>query len=129
MADVQRIRRIGELIQRELAGLLQREVKDPRVKNLIISAVEVNRDLSVAKVFYTCLDSGMTEDSAELIKRAQQGLEKAGGFIRHLLGQRIQIRSVPKLYFIYDQSTERGNYMSHLIDEIIEKDEQKQYQD
>jgi len=56
MADSNRIRRIGELIQREIALLLQRDIKDPRVKKISISAVKVNRDLSVAKVYYTLLD-------------------------------------------------------------------------
>jgi ribosome-binding factor A len=125
MADQQRVRRVGELIQRQIAVMLQREIKDPRVKNLIISAVDVNRDLSVAKVYYTFMDADPDYDHTESLAQTQLGLDKAKGYMRHLLGQNIKIRSIPRLHFIYDKSIERGNYMSSLIDQIIENDEQK----
>ncbi|MFK5986683.1 MAG: 30S ribosome-binding factor RbfA [Pseudomonadota bacterium] len=127
MADYNRTRRIGELIQREIAMLLQREIKDPRVKNLSITAVKVNRDLSVAKVYYSFLDldasNGKDVNHATLLKDSQQGLDKASGFIRHMLGQKIQLRVVPKLNFCYDESIIHGANMSRLIDEVIAKDE------
>lgn len=123
MADQQRIRRLGEYIQREVAQIIQREVKDPRVKSLNISAVQVNRDLSLARVYYTLLS--LQGDQQQLQQQAQAGLEKASGFIRYLLGKDMKIRSVPKLLFIYDQSTQYGNYMSELIDTVIKKDQQK----
>jgi len=128
MADANRIRRIGEMIQREIALLLQREVKDPRVKKISISAVKVNRDLSVAKVYYTLLDlvelneQDDGEVRATLLEDSQQGLEKASGFIRHMLGKKSQLRTIPKLHFCYDKSIIHGSNMSRLIDELVAKD-------
>lgn len=127
MADSNRLRRIGELIQREIALLLQREIKDPRVKKISISAVKVNRDLSIAKVYYTLLELvEMKEQDNEirtaLLVESQQGLDKASGFIRHMLGKQIQLRVVPKLHFCYDESIIRGANMSRLIDEIVARD-------
>ncbi|MFK5893388.1 MAG: 30S ribosome-binding factor RbfA [Pseudomonadota bacterium] len=126
MADANRIRRIGELIQREIAMLLQREIKDPRVNNISISAVKINRDLSVAKVYYTLLDIATSKeqnkDRATLLAESQQGLDKASGFIRHMLGQSIQLRIIPKLHFCYDESIMHGANMSRLIDEVVARD-------
>jgi ribosome-binding factor A len=128
MADYNRIRRIGEMIQREIALLLQREIKDPRVKKISISAVKMNRDLSVAKVYYTLLDlvEMKEEDDNEraiLLTESQQGLDKASGYIRHMLGKQIQLRIIPKLQFCYDESIVRGANMSRLIDEVVARDE------
>jgi ribosome-binding factor A len=137
MADFNRTRRIGELIQREIAQMLQREIKDPRVKNVSISAVKVNRDLSIAKVFYTLFDTlggkGSSDENStdedvakekrlELLAKAKEGLDKASGFIRHSLGKKIQLRKVPKLDFRYDESILRGANMSQLIDQVIAND-------
>jgi ribosome-binding factor A len=129
MADNNRLRRIGELIQREIALLLQREIKDPRVKNISISAVKVNRDLSNAKVYFTLLDlvelkeKNDGEERANLLAESQQGLDKASGFIRHMLGKQIQLRTIPKLHFCYDESIRHGANMSRLIDEVVARDE------
>ena len=124
MADLNRTRRIGELIQREIAQMLQREIKDPRVKNVSISAVKVNRDLSIAKVFYTLMDAPNNDkaDRADFLAQSKQGLDKASGFIRHSLGKKIQLRKMPKLDFRYDESILRGANMSRLIDEVIAND-------
>ena len=128
MADYNRIRKIGEMIQREIAMLLQREIKDPRVKKISISAVKVNRDLSVAKVYYTLLDLVEMKEEADdktridLLAQSQQGLDKASGYIRHMLGKQIQLRIVPKLHFCYDESIIQGANMSRLIDEVVARD-------
>ncbi len=127
MADLNRTRRIGELIQREIAQMLQREIKDPRVKNISISAVKVNRDLSIAKVFYTLMDVPSDDETAiadrvECLAQSKQGLDKASGFIRHSLGKKIQLRKMPKLDFRYDESILRGANMSRLIDEVVAND-------
>jgi len=123
MADSNRLRRIGEMIQREIALLLQREIKDPRVKKISISAVKVNRDLSVAKVYYTLFDILEDDEArAALLADSQQGLDKASGYIRHMLGKQSQLRTIPKLHFCYDESIARGANMSRLIDEIVARD-------
>ncbi len=132
MADLNRTRRVGELIQREIAQMLQREIKDPRVKNVSISAVKVNRDMSIAKIFYTLFDSISGDDSTDketakaqrlaLLADSKEGLDKASGFIRHSLGKKIQLRKMPKLDFRYDESILRGANMSQLIDQVVAND-------
>ena len=130
MADFSRSRRVGELIQRELATLLSREVKDPRLALVSITAVDVSRDMGFAKVFYTVmdLDSDLTSNSKEEHKKIQnvkESLKKASGFLRYELGQRIQLRIIPQLSFHYDESIVRGSQLSQLIDNVIEDDKKR----
>jgi len=113
--EFSRSRRVGEQLQRELAKLLQFEVKDPRVTGVTVQAVEPSRDLSVAKVFYTVMGD---KELAEV----QQGLEKSAGFLRHELGQRLIMRHVPSLVFKYDDSVVRGATLSQIIDEAVATD-------
>jgi ribosome-binding factor A len=117
--DFSRSRRVGEQIQRELALLLQREVRDPRLSQVTISAVKVTRDMSQATVYFTVL--GKKED----IPPIQEALEKASGFLRHALGEHVVMRSLPHLKFIYDDSISRGADLSNLIDEAIAADRKK----
>ena len=117
--DFSRSRRVGEQIQRELALLLQREVRDPRLSQVTISAVKVSRDMSQATVYFTVL--GQKEE----IPSIQQALEKASGFLRHALGEQLVMRSLPQLKFIYDDSISRGADLSNLIDEAVAADRKK----
>jgi len=111
--DFSRAARIADQIQRDLSGLIRQEVKDPRVGLVTITAVEVNRDLSHARVYVSSLaDAASTEQSVE-------GLQHAAGFLRTQLGRTLKIRSVPQLQFLYDASVERGVRLSHLIDEAV----------
>ena len=114
--EFSRSRRVGEQIQRELAELVQRELKDPRLGMVTISAVEVTKDLSVAKVFFTVLNPGHD------VKETQQGLTHAGGFLRRELAHRMKLRVVPELRFFYDSSIENGSRLSALIDKAVSKD-------
>lgn len=114
--EFSRSRRVGEQIQRELAQLVQRELKDPRLGMVTISAVEVSRDLAVAKVFFTVLSPG--HDVAKTV----QGLSSASGFLRRELGRRMQLRVVPELRFQYDSSVEKGAHLSALIDRAVSSD-------
>ncbi len=120
-ADFSRSRRVGELIQRELATLLTREVKDPRLSLISITAVDVTRDMGLAKVFYTIIDLD-EEHFDEHKKQVKEGLKKASGFLRYELGQRIKLRVVPSLDFRFDESVMRGVQLSHLIDTAIASD-------
>ena len=106
-------------MQRELALLLQREVRDPRLSQVTISGVKVTRDMSLATVYFTVL--GEKED----IPPIQQALEKASGFLRHALGEKLVMRSLPHLKFIYDDSVSRGADLSNLIDEAVAADRKK----
>lgn len=117
--EFSRSRRVGEQIQRELASLVQFELKDPRLGMVTISAVEVSRDLSVAKVYFTVLDAQHD------IEQTLQGLTHAGGFLRRELAQRMKLRVVPELRFHYDSSIEKGSRLSALIDQAVSRDSDK----
>jgi ribosome-binding factor A len=111
--EFSRARRVGEQIQRELAMLIREEVKDPRLGMVSVSGVEVSRDMGHAKVFISVLgDEEVAANSLEV-------LTHAAGFLRHELGRRMLIRSVPQLRFIHDRSLETGARMSALIDKAL----------
>lgn len=114
--DFTRAERVGEQMQRELADLIRREVKDPRVGFVTISAVEVSRDFEHAKVFISLLgDDAQTEQALE-------GLNHAAGFLRRELARRLLLRIVPKLRFVQDRSIAEGSRLSALIDKAVEED-------
>lgn len=106
--EYSRSQRMAEQVRRELAELVRDEIKDPRVNWVSFSAVKVSRDLSSAVVYFTVLN----DDERE---QAEEGLNKATGFIRRELGKRIRSRIVPTLRFVYDVSIERGTSMESLI--------------
>jgi len=106
-----RPQKLGDLIQRELSELLQRELRDPRVGMITITGVDVSPDFSHAKVFFTTL-------SQEHIAEAKEGLKRAAGFLRSQLARRIKLYTTPELRFEYDESVERGDRLSRLIDSV-----------
>ncbi len=116
MANFARTDRVAQQIQRELAELVRLEINDPRVRLVTITGVEVASDYSHAKIFFTRLDGKHDE--------AQQGLERAGGFLRSQLAHRLKLRVMPQLHFVYDASVERGSRLSQLIDEAVASDRQ-----
>jgi ribosome-binding factor A len=105
--------RIADQIQRSLAETIRLELRDPRVGLLTLTGVEVSRDQSHAKVFFTVLGP---ESAA---RDALEGLQHAAGFLRSALAHRLSTRSVPELHFAYDESVERGARLSRLIDEAV----------
>jgi ribosome-binding factor A len=115
--DFPRTRRVGEQIQRELATLIHDEIDDPRLGMVSISGVEVSRDLSHAKVYFSTLGG---QDAAD---RSLEVLQGAAGFLRHLLGQRLTMRHVPQLHFKQDHSLEQGARLSALIESAVRADE------
>ena len=115
--DYPRSRRIAEQIQRELSQIIRMELKDPRVTGMItITDVEVTRDQSHAKVFFTIMG-----DAAK-VAETTEGLQRASGFLRSELAHRLLLRTVPQLQFEYDASVERGVRLSQLIDEAVASD-------
>lgn len=116
-----RAQRVADQIQRELAVLLQREVKDPRLGIVTVSGVEVTSDLQNAKVFVTFLG----KDEEQEIKQALEVLSGAAGFLRSQLAKSIRMRSVPSLRFLFDKSIVEGQRMSSLIEKAISEDESK----
>jgi ribosome-binding factor A len=106
--------RIADQIQRELAELIRLEMRDPRVGGMVtLTGVELSRDQSHAKVFFTVL--GAPSDA----EQAREGLQRAAGFLRSRLAHRLTTRTVPGLSFAYDESVERGVRLSRLIDEAV----------
>jgi ribosome-binding factor A len=108
--------RVGEQIHRELAQLIHDVVKDPRVGMVTLTDVVVSRDLSHARVYFTVLGDQQTT------RASREGLNHAAGFLRGALGQRIKMRSVPELHFIYDDTEEKGARVDALIEEAVKKD-------
>jgi ribosome-binding factor A len=109
--------RVGQQIQKEIAIILMREIKDPRLSMTTVSAVEVTRDLAYAKVFVTFYN-----DDEEAIKASLEVLADAEGYIRSLLGKRLRARIMPHLRFVYDKSMSEGVRMSALVDQAVASD-------
>ncbi|MGD8914809.1 MAG: 30S ribosome-binding factor RbfA [Candidatus Thiodiazotropha sp.] len=114
--DFKRTDRIGAELQRELAGLIREEVKDPAIGMVTIQEARVVRDLSQAKVFFTTLSSSLSQ------KESAEHLNQIAGHLRWLLGRRMKLRSIPKLNFVYDTSVEQGEHLATLIDQAVKED-------
>ena len=104
-----RPQRLGDLIQRELSELIRLDLRDPRVGMLTITSVDVSPDLANAKVFFTMFEKDKLEDTLH-------GLKRSAGFLRSQLAKRISMYTTPELRFVYDESVERGDRLSRLID-------------
>jgi len=109
--------RVGQQIQKEIATILMREIKDPRLSMTTVSAVEVTRDLAYAKIFVTFFN-----DDQDEIKASLAVLAEAEGYIRSLLGKRLRARIMPHLRFVYDSSMSEGVRMSALVDQAVASD-------
>lgn len=118
MREFKRTDRVADQLQKELAVLIQREVKDPRLGMVTVSGVEVSRDLGYADVHVTLLG----EDTPERIKENLKVLKQAAGFLRGQVAKRIKLRHVPELRFHYDESVVRGQRLSSLIQEAVASD-------
>ncbi len=113
--DFRRSDRVSGQLRRELAQMIQMEIKDPAVGLISVSDVEVSRDLAHANVYVTVFN---TEQAAHSIK----ALKRAAGFLRTRLGQELRMRTVPQLHFLHDDSVETGQHMDKLIDEAVKAD-------
>jgi len=119
----QRIQRVAEEIQHELADLLRNEVKDPRVGMVTLTGVDVSADLSHAKVRFTHLAGREHADEAVA------ALARTAGFLRSQLARRLSVYTVPQLAFAYDDSIESGIALSRLIDEAVAEDAKHPHDD
>ena len=108
-----RIERVNNLIRQEISELLRRQVKDPRLGNLVaVTGVSTSPDLRHAKIFVSRM--GSEEEKQETLSV----LASASGFFRNELAKRLRLRHIPELSFQWDDSIERGNYLLQLIDEV-----------
>jgi ribosome-binding factor A len=111
-----RTSRIASQIQRSLAQVLRRGVKDPRVGNLTITAVEVANDLSFARVHV--LPFAASQSADDLL----EGLRSAAGFLRCELARELKLRHIPRLHFQLDQVIEGAHRLTSLIDSAVKSD-------
>ncbi len=107
--------RVAGSLRRELAVLIDRDLKDPRLVGITVSDVEVSRDISHAKVYV----NARSEDDVEAVMSA---LKNAAGYLRRQAGKVLRLRSVPELHFIYDDSIERGSRIDELLNKANRRD-------
>jgi len=104
--------RVGEQIHKEIAQMMMQGIKDPRVAPVVITGVNVSRDLSVAKVYFT-----VTDEASER-KDAERGLKSVAPYVRRQLGQIMRMRFIPEIRFIYDSSINYGQKIENLLREV-----------
>lgn len=120
--EFSRSQRVAQEIQKEIALILQREIKDPRVGPMVtVSAVKLSRDLAYAKVYVTFLN----DQDQQAVKAGIKVLQDAVGYIRMLLGKAMRLRIVPELTFYYDNSLVEGLRMSGLVSRVVKHDEER----
>ena len=128
-SGIGRLRRIESELQRVLAELIVREVKDPRVGNVTITTVALSKDMGVARVFYTPFPLRLAVASGERTgpsrhppEEVQGGLTRAAGFLRGEVGRRLGLRHAPRLEFVFDDSAEKAARLTGLINRAVGKD-------
>jgi ribosome-binding factor A len=109
---------VSDAIQRLLGTLIPQEIRDPRIGMVNINDVNVTRDMAYAKVYITFVGVDSEEDSLKSVAV----LNKASGFLRTFLAKELSMRTVPKLQFIYDKTSVRGQALSSLIDKALADD-------
>ena len=121
--EFSRTQRVAEQLQRDLAQLIQQEIKDPRLGLVTVNGVKISKDLSYADVYITVLG---IEESEEAINSNIKILNRAAGFLRGRAAKAIKLRVMPQLRFHYDSSVARGNYLSSLINKAVAEDRSRQ---
>lgn len=116
--EYSRTQRVADYLQRELAAVIQHEVRDPRVGMVSITGVDVSRDLGHARVYFTRLGCDSSEDASE----STAVLNRAAGFLRSQLSRDSTMRSVPQLKFQFDGSVGQGRHMEELIRQAADAD-------
>ena len=107
--------RVSDALIEQISYIIETEVKNNDIKFVTITDVKVSNDLSYAKVYFTVLDQNKIEETTK-------ALESAAGFIRHELRERVDIRQIPELNFIYDKSIEYGNKIEEKLKTINENE-------
>ncbi|BCK02342.1 30S ribosome-binding factor RbfA [Vibrio cholerae] len=121
--EFSRSQRVAQQLQKELAMILQREVRDSRLGMVTISDVEVSRDLAYAKVFVTflCIGEQTPESCLEALREHEVQ-------IRMMLGKQIRLRLTPEVRFYYDNTLVEGMRMSNLVTEVINSDKRRKHE-
>ena len=114
-----RLRKIESELQRVLAELIARELKDPRVGNVTITGVGLAADMGAAKIFYAPFASTHPQEEV------QSGLTRAAGFLRGEVGRRLGLRHAPRLDFVFDDTAEKAARLTNIIDRAVADDGSK----
>lgn len=120
--EFKRTDRVADQIQRDLAVLIQREIKDPRLGMVTINHVKVSKDLGYADVYLTVMPFG-DQNELDATKASLSVLNSAAGFLRTELSRGIKLRVMPQLRFHYDESVERGRRLHSLIEKAYQKEQ------
>ena len=115
--EFSRNQRLGAQLQRSLSELIRFETKDPGLADVSLTVVELSRDLSVAKIYFSLLNP---DDDPQ---PAIDGLQRASGFLRRKLAKSLTVRQVPELRFVHDDSLAQGAAISKLIDDATRTDD------
>ena len=110
-----KIERLNKLIMQEVSMILETEIKDQDIKFVTVTAVRTTSDLSYSKIYVTILND-------ERRKETMKALNNASGFVRKILADRIEVRHIPKIEFVYDESIEYGKNIETKIKEIHSDD-------
>ncbi|EOW9233787.1 30S ribosome-binding factor RbfA [Vibrio cholerae] len=121
--EFSRTQRVAQQLKKELAMILQREVRDSRLGMVTISDVEVSRDLAYAKVFVTFLCIGEQTPESCLAALREHEVQ-----IRMMLGKQIRLRLTPEIRFYYDNTLVEGMRMSNLVTEVINSDKRRKHE-
>lgn len=119
--EFSRVDRVGDQIQRELAQLVQQDIKDPRLGMVTINAVRVSRDLGYADIYISRLTTEDVTEESESIQDALAALRGASGFLRNQLGRAMKLRIVPVLRFHFDKVGSESRHIDSLIDRAVGK--------
>lgn len=107
---MERIERINSMMKREIGLMLLEDLRDPRLKFVTVTGVEVSKDLQHAKVFFSVLGQDRRE--------AEEALQKAKGYVRRLVGERVVMRYTPEIDFIFDRSVEYSDRIEQTLQDI-----------
>lgn len=110
-----RLERIGDRIRQVLSEMLIHEISDPRLHQVFVNEVKVDRELAYADIYVSAVEGAVR--SAEILA----GLEHASGFLRHELAARIELRAFPRLRFHWDPTPENADHIEHLLMEMHKK--------
>lgn len=119
--EFKRTDRVADALQRSVSQFIQHEIRDPRIGMVNVNDVNVTRDFAYAKIYVTFVD----RETEEECEAALAVLNKAAGFLRTLVAKDMDLRTTPRLQFVYDKTTVRGNKLASLIERAVADDQAK----
>jgi len=115
-----RVKRVANELKQEVSRIIDNDLKDPRIGFVTITDVEMTPDLRLAKVYFSILGTDKNKRDTSI------GLQKAKGYIRRLIGQRLKLRYTPQIEFLFDKSSEYAQHIQEIIEKIHKKEDRKE---